>query len=124
MKTVSRFIILLFANIVGFYIADRYVDGLELQQTIEAYIKVAAVFTIAYIVIRPLIKILLTPIMIITLGLGSLIINALLLWGLDRVLVELLISGLYPLAYATLIISGINLIVMFAVNTLGKRDSD
>lgn len=124
MKTLARFIILLLGNVIGFYIASHYVDGLTLQQTLQAYIKVAGVFTIAYILIRPLIKILLTPIIIITLGLGSLIINALLLWGLDSFVQELSISGLYPLVYATLIISVINFACMFAINTLARQNSD
>jgi uncharacterized membrane protein YvlD (DUF360 family) len=54
------------------------------------------------------------PIIIITLGLGIIIINAIILYLLDYFLVQITISGLYPLIYATLIISVINLVFHFS----------
>jgi putative membrane protein len=110
MRTISRVLVQLLANAAALYASQYFIEGFSVAPTIEAYAKVAAVLTLVNIFIRPILKFIFSPVIFITLGLGVIIVNALLLYGVDYFLPELAIAGLYPLVYATLIISVINYI--------------
>ncbi len=111
MHFISRIVIQLLANGAALYACQYFIDGFAVTPTVEGYLKVAAVLTIVNIVIRPIVKLIFSPIIFITLGLGILVVNALLLYGVDYFLPELTIAGLFPLVYATLVISVVNYIV-------------
>ena len=111
MSIVSRIVVHLLANAAALYASQHFIEGFGVTPNVGAYLKVAAVLTVVNIIIRPILKLIFSPIIFITLGLGVLVVNALLLYGVDYFLQELTISGLFPLVYATLIISVINWIV-------------
>ncbi len=77
MKYVLRFVILA----VTIYLISRIVPGFSITsvQPLVTVVIIALVLTLLNIFIKPILKILTLPITIITLGLFSLVINALLL---------------------------------------------
>ncbi len=111
MKLFFKSIFLLASNFLALAIADYFIAGFNIQPTWQAYLRVTVIFTLANLLIKPILKIILSPIIFITLGLG---VNALLLYGLDWFLDDLSISGLYPLIYATLIIGLTNFLFHFS----------
>lgn len=108
MKTIGRLLIQVIANAIGIGVAAYFIDGMSVDPTFEAYLKAAALLTLGNLIIRPILKIVLGPLIIITLGLGIIVINALILYGVDYISSDITISGLYPLVYATLILAVIN----------------
>src|SRR3989344_1194326 len=108
MSFISRILIQLLANGAALYVSQYFIDGFDVVPSVEAYLKVAAVLTLVNIFIRPILKLIFSPVIFITLGLGVLVVNALLLYGVDFVLTEITIAGLFPLVYATVIISVAN----------------
>lgn len=117
MSFLGKFALLLIANSVGIYAAVKLVDGFSVPLEPVAFIKVSLVLALIHLRIRPVIKFVLSPVIFLTLGLGILVVNALVLYLLDIALPEVVVSGLYALAYATLIVS----IANFIVYSLGKR---
>lgn len=111
MKFLSRFLFSIFSNLIAFVIAERYITGFIVTQELKQLLIVIAIFTVINTLIRPIFKLILGPIIILTFGLGILVVNALMLYLLDYFSENVTIQGLEPLAYATLIISAVNLIV-------------
>ncbi|PIR44289.1 hypothetical protein COV23_00630 [Candidatus Wolfebacteria bacterium CG10_big_fil_rev_8_21_14_0_10_31_9] len=113
MTFISKIIFHFITNILALFVASYFVAGFYLNTAWENLIIVGLLFTLINTFIRPILKLILSPIIIITLGLGILIVNAITLYILDYLSQNIAISGLIPLIYATLIISAVNLIVHF-----------
>ena len=114
MKFLSRVIFLLFSNLLAFIVAKTYIAGFIVTGELKQLLIVVAIFTAINVFIRPVLKLVFGPIIILTFGVGLLIINALMLYLLDYFSENVTIQGLEPLAYATLIISAVNVIVSMA----------
>jgi putative membrane protein len=116
-KLISKIIMLFLINIIGLTLASYFVEGFSIVFDPLTYLKVAAIFTILNILVKPVLKLILGPLLIITFGLGILVVNALVLYILYKVYpigVSIDMStGLYPLIYATLIISAVHFTVGF-----------
>ena len=106
------------ANGLGLYLAAQYVNGFTVSLTLESFVLVVAVLTLINLFIRPIIKLVLTPLLIITLGLGSLIVNGIMLYFLDFLLPAVTIEGLLALTLATLIVSVSNLVIHFSAKII------
>ena len=105
MKLLQKFALLFVANATALYLATLFVDGVSIPLKLESFAIVVVVLTLIHLFIRPLIRIALTPLIILTLGLASILVNALTLYLLDLILPTVAISGLLPLFLATLIVS-------------------
>ncbi|HBI25753.1 MAG: hypothetical protein UT41_C0001G0096 [Candidatus Wolfebacteria bacterium GW2011_GWC2_39_22] len=111
MKFLSRIIFSLFSNLLAFIVAEKFITGFLVSGDLKELLIVVAIFTAINTLIRPILKLILTPFIILTMGLGLLIVNALMLYLLDYFSENVTIQGLEPLAYATLIISAVNVII-------------
>lgn len=119
MKLLSRFLFSLFSNLLAFLITIKFVKGFIVDEgsmtvfgvALPVLVIVVALFTLINLFIRPIAKLILGPIIILTLGFGILLVNALMLYLLDYFSNNVTIQGLEPLAYATLIISVVNMVV-------------
>jgi len=76
----QNLIIRLFVNAVALWVAARLVAGIHLTEEFWPLILVAAVFGLINALIKPVFLLLSLPFVILTLGLFTLIINALMLW--------------------------------------------
>lgn len=110
-KLLKRIVILFISNLTAFLIADYFITGFEIIKNPSQIIAATAIFTALNVFIKPILKIILSPIIIITLGLGILLVNAVILKTLDFLSDDVIINGIESLFYATLIISGINIII-------------
>jgi len=118
MKLLSRLIISFISNLVALLAAVYFVKGFKIAPEIEGFLLVTAIFTLINIFIRPIIKMILSPIILLTFGLGIILVNALTLYLLDISLTQINIEGLTSLFYATLIISAVNILIHFAVKRM------
>lgn len=79
------FVIRFIVNAVAIWVADFLLDGLHLTQSEDVGTQVlivaavALVFTLVNMVVKPVVKVLAFPLYILTLGLFSLVVNALML---------------------------------------------
>lgn len=110
----------LIANAVAFLTAAYVVDGftvgsktLPLNDNLIAFAALIGVFTVITLVIRPIIKFVLSPIIVLTFGLANIAINAGILYIVDNYSAHITINGLPALLYGTLIITIINVIIGF-----------
>ncbi|MCX6702407.1 MAG: phage holin family protein [Candidatus Wolfebacteria bacterium] len=104
-------------NFLALYLASRFVVGFAISQDPVEFLKIAAIFTLINLFVKPIFKFILKPFVILTLGLGIIAINMALLYSLKVFFPQSIgITGLIPLLYATLIVVIVNLFAHF----LGK----
>ncbi|MBI2515033.1 phage holin family protein [Candidatus Wolfebacteria bacterium] len=120
MKIASRFIIAFFSNLVAFWVVNNFVSGVSIPSDFWSTTQVAAIFTFINFFLGPVFKLILGPIIFLTLGLGIILVNMILLYILDLYSATLTINGLLPLFYATLIIGLTNFLIHFAVKRVYK----
>ncbi len=111
---IPKLLTALAGNALGLWLAGKYINGvitpqnLTLVSDLKGLLIAAAVLTI---LVRPLLRLVLSPIIFITFGLGLILVNALTLYLLAYLNVGVTITGLLPLLYATLLISAVNFII-------------
>jgi len=110
MNFLGKFIIIVLINILAIYLAPMVIRGLSMPIELYPLIIVALIFTSLNFFIRPLLKLIFLPIILLTFGLFSFAINIGILYALDFLRKDVTISGLIPLVLGTLFISFINLI--------------
>ena len=111
-----------FTNFIALLVATYFIKEFEVVPDLASFSLVAGVFTLINVFIRPILKLILSPVIILTFGLGIILVNALTLYLLDIVLTDITITGLTTLIYATLIISLINILISFSAKKYIKND--
>ena len=74
------FLIRLLVNAAALWVATRVVAGVSFDGGALPFLGVALVFGVVNAIIRPVLKILTFPLIIVTLGLFALVVNGLMLW--------------------------------------------
>jgi len=102
----------LIAGVASLWLADKFVPGVEITGGIQSLLLVGAVLGLLNFFIQPLLKALTFPLRILTLGLFSIIINMAIVWAADIIFPELIITGLVPLFWTTIIFTILNFILV------------
>lgn len=117
MRLIARILIAIIANTFALVAAAHFIQGFNLTSNPKEIITVAAILTAMNIFIKPILKLVLGPIIILTLGLGLVVVNAILLKLLDFSTEKLSIENIQALVFATLIISVVNLLTYIATKS-------
>jgi putative membrane protein len=106
------FIISIIANSVGLYVASVIVPGITVSADIPLYYFLIAglIFTIIFSIILPIIKFISFPIIFLTLGLFSFVLNLIAFYALDQLLVGLDFSSILSIILTSIVISSINML--------------
>ncbi len=110
MGLLKRIIVLIIANVAALWAASYLIQGFHIESTWWSFLSVSLLLTVAGLIIKPILKLIFSPLIIITLGLFTLIINAVVLFVVDIFSANLDIQGWSPLMYATLLITAVNII--------------
>lgn len=111
---IGRVISLYLGNAVAFLVAAFLIPGFDLFGSASGFLLLILLVTVIHIVIRPIIKFVFTPIIILSLGLFNIVINAIILYVVDIYSRNISIDGLVALVLATIIISFIGLLLRSA----------
>lgn len=108
-----RILLQIAAGILGLYLAQRFVPGVNLAalagQNFWLILALAGgSLGLMNVIIKPILKALTLPLRIITFGLFSFVINALMVWLSDVIFPQLTIQGVIPLLWTTVIVRVIN----------------
>jgi putative membrane protein len=106
-------IIRLFVNAIALWVAAQLVSGIELTGNFWPILLVAAVFGLVNALIKPIVMIFSFPFLILTLGLFTIVINALMLLLTAAIVDALTVSGFWSAVLGSLVISVVSL--LFAV---------
>jgi putative membrane protein len=125
----SKLIIRWFINALGLYLAigTDWISGIDAEDTsIVAILALAFVFGVINVFVRPLLKLLTCPVILLTLGLFTLVINAVLFWltGLIGSLFNIgyTVDGFLPALLGGLVVGVANLVLTVLFREELKKD--
>ena len=104
------FIIRIIANSGGLYAANTFVPGFSLIGGIKELLMAGAVLAILNTIVKPILKFVTGPLIVLTLGIFIIVINALMLWLTDYIFAFINIQNLTALVWATIIIGVLNIL--------------
>ena len=105
------FFIRLLATLLGLWAADKWLAGFSVEGGWQGYLIATLILVLLNLLVRPILKLISLPLIIITLGLFTIVINAVILWLASQFTGYIAIDGLISLLWATVIISAINIVV-------------
>ncbi len=117
MKFIRSIIFHIFSNAIAILAAAYFISGFSFSGDFIALSIAAAILTGINLILRPILRLLLGPLIILTFGLFTIIINAVTLYLLDILSDPLIIEGYISLLIATILFSIINAIVNFSARS-------
>lgn len=112
------FIIRILGNSLALYVAYYFIPGFVVSGGWKEYLLAGAFLGLLNLVVKPILKLVSMPIIILTLGLFTLVINGLLLWTVDYIFNFVSIKDVTALLYAVVIITIVNLFVSVTAKTI------
>jgi putative membrane protein len=100
----------LLANILALYLANLWVAGFGISGGWKGYLIAGLVLGVLNLIVRPILKIISTPLIIVSLGLFLIVINAIILWLAAQLTHYIVIENLIALLWATIIIAVVNFV--------------
>ena len=98
-------------NALALWLADRIVGRVDLSHSWLTVIVAALVLTVLNYYVKPVIKLLAFPLVILTLGIALFFISMLMLWLTSALVSGFQIDGFWPLVKATIIVWIVNVLV-------------
>jgi putative membrane protein len=114
-----RFLIRFLTNAAALWVATRIVPGVTFSGGWVPFLAVALVLAVINATLRPLVKLLTCPLILLTLGLFALVVNGLMLWLTSSVSQSLglgfHVTGFWAAFFGGLVISIVSTLVSMAL---------
>lgn len=101
---IQSLVLQIISAIVGLWLAARFVSGVELVGPIQTLLLTGSILGLVNSFLKPIVKLITLPLRLLTLGLFSIVVNMAMVWLVDVFFPELIIEGIFPLFWTTLII--------------------
>ena len=112
------FLIRILGNSLALYLAYYFVPGFVVNGGWKEYFLAGAFLALLNLTVKPILKAISMPLIILTLGLFTLVINGLILWTVDYIFDLVTIGNMVALLSAVVVISIINIFVSATVKTV------
>jgi len=110
----TKFILRWIINAIAIFLAIKFVPGIHLT-SLFSIIWLALIFGLVNAFLRPLLKLLTCPLIILTLGLFTLLINAFLFWLTGQIGhlfgIMLTFDGFWPIFWGALVITVVSIVM-------------
>lgn len=120
-----RFVLRLLINAAALWVATRLVPGISATGTPGTFLAVALLFGLLNALVRPLLTMLTCPLLILTLGLFTFVINALILWltsaAAARFGLGFHVAGFWPAFWGALVVSIVSVLLSVFVSEPDSR---
>jgi putative membrane protein len=107
---VRKLLIRILVTALALWAADYLLAGFSVSGGVPGYVVAGAILGLLNTLVRPVLKLIAAPLILLTLGLFTLVINAGLLWLSAELTGSIVIADLAALALATLIVTAANII--------------
>ena len=94
----------IFAGILGLFLAKEFIPGVDFIGNWQILVLAGFILGLINFFIKPILKMITSPLRMLTFGLFGLVINMAIIWVIDILFVEIIIQGIISLFYATLLI--------------------
>lgn len=113
---ITSFLLHIVANAVAILASQRLVPNVFYEYEFVSLIKIAAMLAVVNTLIKPVLKMVFSPLILITLGTFTLVINIFLIWIVTRFAPELSIVGLSAYFWTMITVSFFNFVVSAVKN--------
>lgn len=114
MKFLAKIVLAIIVNGAALTAAAYFLPGFEIKSDPLSIAWIALALTALNYTLKPILKLFLGPIIVLTFGLGLIIVNAFILYLLDIFSPDLTIQDVLTIIYASLIVGAINFFFHFA----------
>lgn len=104
-----KFLLRIIANGAALWVAKTYFEGFVLTDGYGALVIGAGMLAALNLFVRPVLRLLTTPIRWLTIGLFNFVINVIILWLADLLLPSLMIHGFTTLFFSSILIGLANI---------------
>ena len=116
-------------NAVAIWAAIRLVPGIvPTENSVEAMIVIALIFGLVNAIIRPIVALLTCPLIILTLGLGTLLINTAMFWLAGDIGKQFgfgfTVDGFWPAFLGALVVSIVSMVLSSVLGTDRRSSED
>jgi putative membrane protein len=118
-----RFIIRILANSLAIYLAAYFIPGVTVSGNWKTFLICGLVLSLINLIAKPILKLISLPLLIITFGFFSIVINILTIWLLTKFVSQLAIGGLIAYLLTALIVSIVNWLVSFLFKKRAQDES-
>lgn len=122
MRLIARFLLHILANALAILAAEWLVPNVFYSYGFLSLMKLAVLLGIINFVLKPILKTLAAPIILLSLGFFTIIINIFLVWLVTYLAPELKIIGLNAFFWTTIIITAFNFVVSIAIKEAKATD--
>ncbi|MFH0806593.1 MAG: phage holin family protein [Candidatus Brennerbacteria bacterium] len=120
MRLVGRIIFSVVSNMIALFAAGAFIPEFAITNEFLPLAGAAVILAALNLLLRPILKLFFGPLMVLTLGLFSVVVNGLLLYVLDIVSAAVTIQGYMALLAGALVVSVVNVVLHMSA----KRISD
>jgi len=121
MRFLAGIIFHIFANLVALWLAISFVPGFLFSGTALDLLMAAFILTIINYLLKPILKLILGPLIVLSLGLLTIVVNMATLYFLDVFSEAIKIEGLGPLFWGTIIVSVVNFIIISSAKSFSHH---
>ena len=121
MHWLARIALIVAGNALALWLANQYVPGFVLHASLLELAIVAFILALLNFFLKPLLTLILGPVIVLTLGLGTIVVNTIIIYLLsivanyiDKLQGSITIETIPALIFATLIVSAINFLIHLA----------
>lgn len=107
----TRLVLRLIINALALWVAAWAVPGVTLQGDLWELFVVAIIFGLVNALIRPVVRFLALPLLVLTLGLLTFVINAFMLWLTAALTESLVVTGFWPAFWGALVVSVVSFVL-------------
>jgi putative membrane protein len=115
-----RLIIAWLVNCLGLLVATAVVPAISYNHDWGTLLAAGAIFGLVNFALRPLVILITLPVIVLTLGIALLFVNALMLWLTSEIVPDLQVGGFWSTLAGALVIWLVNLALRYS----GRRDGD
>ena len=110
MRFLGRTLIALVVNTAVLIAIGKFVPNVTLTDDLWKVIVLGAILTLLNFIVKPVLRLFLSPVILITLGIGLILVNAIILYVLDNISGEITIHGVAAYLYAAILLGIANLL--------------
>jgi putative membrane protein len=118
-----RFIIRILANSLAIYLAVYFIPGVTVSGNWKIFLICGLALSLINFFVKPILKLISLPLLIITFGFFSIVINILTIWLLTKIVSQLSITGLVAFILTALVVSVVNWLVSFLFKKKAQNES-
>lgn len=105
-----KFIAQILVNTLALFLANYLIPGFSFQGDVLTFLVAGLVMGLINFFIRPVLRFISAPLIVLSLGLFLIVINIVLLWLLEYLVPELIIVGFWAYFWGVFIFSGLNMV--------------